>query len=368
MLKKLILIILFLIHIGCTTSKVTFLVHVPEETDKVTIAGNILQLGNWNPAELQLQKINNNEYSITIEIPTNTKIEYKITRGSWNTEALTQNNHIPDNYSAIIKNDSTIRHNISSWKDEYTLESKITGGVEYYRDFYSPQLDNNRDLIVWLPPSYSINTQQRYPVLYLHDGQNVFDPTTSYLGVDWQLDETATKLIENGKMKEIIMVGINNTNERTAEYSPMQNGKKYSRFLIETLKPMIDSTYHTLANSRNTAVMGSSMGGIISFHLVWEHSDIFSMAACLSPAFLIDNNEIVKRIKKSKKQKPVKLVILNGSNGLETELQPAITEMMNVLKLKNYDNLIYKVFDGAEHNEAAWAKQVEIPLLYLFGK
>ena len=220
---------------------------------------------------------------------------------------------------------------------------------------------------MWLPPSYYTNSEKRYPVLYLNDGQNVFDPSTSFLGIDWQLDETVTDLIYSGKMKEIIMVGINNTDDRVAEYNPKQNGEIYSIFLTETVKPFIDSSYRTLIEANNTAIMGSSMGGIISFHLAWEYPDIFSMAGCLSPAFLVNNNEIIKRVKKTKEHKPIKVVILNGSVGLEAELQPAITDMVNSLENKEFEHLVYEIFEGAEHNEPAWAKQVEIPLLYFFG-
>ena len=220
---------------------------------------------------------------------------------------------------------------------------------------------------MWLPPSYYTNSEKRYPVLYLNDGQNVFDPSTSFLGIDWQLDETVTDLIYSGKMKEIIMVGINNTDDRVAEYNPKQNGEIYSIFLTETVKPFIDSSYRTLIEANNTAIMGSSMGGIISFHLAWEYPDIFSMAGCLSPAFLVNNNEIIKRVKKTKEHKPIKVVILNGSVGLEAELQPAITDMINFLEDKEFEYLVYEIFEGAEHNEPAWAKQVEIPLLYFFG-
>ena len=164
------------------------------------------------------------------------------------------------------------------------------------------------------------------------------------------------------------MVGINNTYGRTAEYSPMLKGVNYSQFLKKSVKPFIDSTYRTLNNAKNTAVMGSSMGGLISFHLAWEYPEIFSMAGCLSPAFLVDNSEIVKRVKKTEKERPIKLVILNGTIDLEAKLQPAITNMVNVLNDKEFENIIYKIFEDAKHNESAWAKQVDIPLLFFFGR
>jgi len=356
-----------LMFLGCSNPKITFIVQVPKSTDQVTITGNLPQLGNWNPTKVNLQKVNNNEFSITLALPINTSIEYKLTKGSWQTEALTDGGHIPSNYHITFTKDTTINHIIPKWKDYNIPFSTITGLVKYHRDFYSPQLNNSRDLIVWLPPNYNTKISKRYPVVYLHDGQNVFDPSTSYLGIDWQLDETVTNLINSNKINEIIMVALYCTNDRSSEYSPRHNGNKYSKFLIKTVKPFIDSTYRTLKDAKNTAVMGSSMGGIISFHLAWEYPEIFSMAGCLSPAFLVDNSEIVKRVKKSKKERPIKLVIINGTVDLEAELQPAITKMVNVLKDKEFENIIYEIFEDAKHNESAWAKQVEIPLLYFFG-
>ncbi len=353
---------------GCNNSKITFIVKPPHNTDQVTIAGNLPQLGDWDPSKIILIRTNDSLFSITLNIPQNSEIEYKLTRGSWKTEALTEDGIKHDNYKFIVINDTIIDHTIYKWRDENNLPNNITGNVKYHNDFYSPQLDNIRDVIVWLPPSYNTQISKRYPVLYLHDGQSVFDPCTSFLGIDWQLDETVTNLVGEGLLKEIIMVGTNNTFDRTAEYSPSQNGGKYSQFLIKSVKSFIDSTYRTLKSAKNTAVMGSSMGGIISFHLAWEYPEIFSMAGCLSPAFLVDNEEIVNRVKKTEQEKPIKLVIINGTVGLETELQPAITDMVNTLNKKKFDNLIYKIFEGAQHNEAAWAKQVKIPLLYFFGK
>lgn len=353
---------------GCNNSKITFIVKAPYNTDQVAIAGNLPQFGDWDPSKIILNRINDSLFTITLDIPQNSEIEYKLTRGSWRTEALTENGIKHDNYKLKVINDTIINHTIYKWRDENNLLNSITGNVKYHNDIYSPQLDNVRDMIVWLPPSYNTQISKRYPVLYLHDGQNVFDPSTSFLGIDWQLDETVTSLIEKDKLKEIIMVGIYNTDDRTSEYRPIQNGEKYSKFLIDTVKPFIDSTYRTLTNSSNTAVMGSSMGGLISFHLAWEFPEIFSMAGCLSPAFLVDNEEIVKRVKKTEKEKSIKLVITNGTVDLETELQPAITKMINVLMDKEFDNIIYEIFEDAKHNEPAWAKQVEIPLLYFFGK
>jgi len=352
--------------LGCNKSTITLIVNTTKDIEEICIAGNIPELGDWDPSKIKLDKISENRFELKLQLTNTAEIEYKFTRGSWSNEALDSNETIPNNHHLIISKDTTIAHTIIKWRDEIFLESQITGKVEYHRDFYSPQLDNYRDIIVWLPPSY--NKEQKYPVLYLHDGQNVFDPSTSFIGIDWQLDETVMRLIAVNKLKEIIMVGIYNTENRTSEYSPIHKGESYANFLIETVKPFIDSTYCTLQDTENTAIVGSSMGGIISFHIAWEYPEIFSMGGCFSPAFLVDDWEIVKRVKSDKEISPVKLVILNGSVGLEAELQPAIFEMVSALKEKEFNNMIYQIFEGAGHDEAAWAEQVEIPLLYFFGK
>lgn len=130
-------------------------------------------------------------------------------------------------------------------------------------------------MLVWLPPSHNIELDKHYPVLYLHDGQNVFTSGISLSGQEWLLDETVTELIDKKKIEEIIMVAVYHGENRTAEYSPKHQGNEYADFLISSIKPWIDKEYLTKPERENTAVLGSSMGGIISFHLGWEYNHIF---------------------------------------------------------------------------------------------
>lgn len=175
-------------------------------------------------------------------------------------------------------------------------------------------------------------------------------------------------------MDEIIIVGIDNLpNVRTEEYSPAQDGKAYADFLIRTVKPFIDSTYRTLPDREHTAVMGSSMGGIIAFDLVWEHPDVFSRAFCLSPAFLVDRNEIVKRVQHDKTLPENTFFLIRiGTEGLEARLQPAVTKMETALKKKGWQNgqeFDYLIVDGARHSEGDWAVQCRefFPLYFKFS-
>ena len=227
----------------------------------------------------------------------------------------------------------------------------------------------SRDVLVWLPKGYEKYPQKKFPVLYMHDGQQLFDPATSTHGVDWQIDETVTKLVKQGKMKEIIVVGINNTNDRGAEYSDTIKGLAYRNFVIKKLKPFIDKTYRTRYGKEHTGIMGSSMGGLVSFLFVWYHPGTFSMAGCLSPAFI--EGDILKKVKEYKgPDKKIKIYMDNGGLGLEKKLQPGCDEMLKFLEKQGFingENLMWFQDKKAEHNEAAWAKRVWQPLLFMYG-
>ncbi|MFQ6677493.1 MAG: alpha/beta hydrolase-fold protein [Fidelibacterota bacterium] len=351
---------------------ITFLIKVPDSTDNVYLLGNDKRLGNWNHSKaVKLDLINDTLFTTTVSLPKSKNIEFKFTRGAWGKEALSENLTVPQNYSLKVDHQDTVNYTIFSWKDWVSLPmDQVAGDLIVHKNIYSPQLDNYRTILVWLPPSYEINEDKKYPVLYLHDGQNVFISGLSLSGQEWSLDETVTELIDQKKMEEIIMVAVYNGENRTEEYSPKHRGNAYADFLIKTIKPWIDKEYRTKPDRKNTAVLGSSMGGIISFHLGWEYSHIFSMAGCLSPAFLVDRNEIVKRVKKSSENPEFKFTIQNGTEELEAEFQPSINKMIKYLKKKGYkenSDYLYRIYDGAYHSEGAWAQQVRDALLFFFA-
>lgn len=243
----------------------------------------------------------------------------------------------------------------------------IIGNVEFHREVYSAILQNKRDFFVWLPPGYDDNPTKRYPVLYMHDGQNLIDPKTSYAGKDWQVDETVTRLISDYKIKEIIIVGIYNTNDRLEEYSDSEKGEKYRKFLIEELKAFIDAKYRTLSDSNNTAIMGSSMGGLASFLMVWKHPEVFSIAGCLSSSFYYNDDRVFKMIDEYKgPKKHIKVYIDHGEDGLirGQRMFCKLTQMGYIIGT----DVDYFYAPKAEHNETEWAKRLERPLIFFFGK
>jgi predicted alpha/beta superfamily hydrolase len=331
--------------------------------ENVFIVGNSSELGNWQPDAIQLDKVEENKFSKTIFFPVHEEIEFKFTIGSWSTEEVTENGLVPANKKLYVSNDTSVTYIINRWRkpEENISFGQITGTVEYITNIKTKDELLPRDIIIWLPPDYYENVEKRYPVLYMHDGQNIIDPSTSFLGIDWQIDETADSLIRRGIIEPIIIVGLYNTSNRRKEYSENDTGYAYINFLIDDVKPLIDHKYRTKSDRQNTAVAGSSMGGLISFMIAWERPDVFSKAACLSPALKIRNYDYVDNVFEYKgEKKNLLLYVDNGSVGLEDSLQTGIDEMLLNLRQKgfieNKDYIWFKDYD-AKHNENAWAKR-----------
>lgn len=339
------------------------------ENGWVHITGNHEKLGNWNPAAVPLQKRADGFWVLKVPVETGATLEYKFTLGSWDTEALADDGSVPPNRVLRVGGDTTVREVVTQWrKPRNPAAPKYTGTVEYHAGMEGEGI-LPRDVLVWLPPSYAADAERRYPVLYMHDGQQVFNPATSTHGVDWGVDETATRLIAEGRLREIIVVAATCTSNRFPEYAETEQGGAFRRFLAKDLKAFIDSKYRTLAGREHTAVMGSSMGGRVSFLLAWEYPDVFSMAGCLSPSF----SDETLALARAKQESPpaVRFYMDNGGIGLEERLQKGIDRMLPLLQGMGFEqgnNLVWVLDPDAEHNEAAWAERVWMPLLYFFGE
>jgi len=342
------------------------------DSSTIYITGNHKELGFWNPQKIPLLKQADGRWSISFKFKSGTYLEYKITRGSWQTEAVSADGAVPSNSILEVEGDTTIHIEVETWKDFTTpSRTKITGNVKYFRNMAGEGI-KTRDVIIWLPPSYETNPKARYPVLYMHDGQNLFDPTMSFTAFDWQIDEWADSLIKSGTMKEILVVGIYNTDDRESEYSNSQKGQAYMNFIIQELKPFIDAQFRTKPGAENTATMGSSMGGLISFLLVWQYPSVFSQAGCLSPAFIYKEFNAVQMVQAYEGDpKSIRIYMDNGGVGLEKMLQPGCDKMLTALQQKGFalgENLAWFYDEHAEHNEQAWAQRVWRPLLFMFGQ
>lgn len=355
---------------------VTFLLNtlvLPSEST-VYLTGSIEQLGNWNPGLIKMDYKGDHTWIKEITLAQPTTIEYKYTLGSWEREGARVDGSPLSNFEKQIAADTTIRDSVLFWTKgarQRVNQGQITGTVKYHRAMKGAGL-KERDVIVWLPPGYETNTTARYPVVYMHDGQNIIDPATSSFGVDWGIDETVDRLIKSKAIQPVIVVGIYNTSDRMKEYVPGEKGTAYMNFIVNQLKPFIDSTYRTRPDRENTIVGGSSAGGIISFMLVWEHPDVFSKAICMSPAFKIGGIDYVKVVQETKKKRQgVFFYIDIGGVGLETQLQPGVDEMIAALKAKGYTegkDFVYVRDPAAKHFEADWAKRFPNALMLSLSK
>ncbi len=366
--------LLFLVTSGASAQikvSITARVDSLNPSESVYIAGSIPQLGDWNPSKAKMTEVKPGLWTLSFEMEKPAPIEFKFTKGSWSQEATNPDGSTPGNNIVNVSRDTLLSYNICCWTKykSAAFQGKVTGDVEYIRGMGEGDI-LPRDIVILLPEGYK-NSDERYPVLYMHDGQNIFDPSTVGFGVDWQVDEALDSLTRQGKVEKMIVVGIYNSQNRRDEYSNCPLGNDYMKFVVNKVKPVIDSLYRTRPGREFTSTAGSSMGGLISFMLLWEYNDVFSKAGSFSPAFKIDRFDYVSTVKRSgDKKKNFKLYIDNGGLGLEARLQPGVNEMISLLKELGYreGTDFITVFDpNAEHNEAAWAKRVPNFLIKMFG-
>ncbi len=365
-----ILFFLFLFFFSCQNSGHQIDIVVTSKTplqknEKIYISGNQPILGGWNGSEIAL-KPQGEKWLGRFSFPKGTELEFKFTRGNWDKEAVDAEGNIPGNHIHKVEKPTALEFTIENWKDNFeSLPSTATGKIDTH--IFQPDGLPERKVLVRVPVNYSEENNIRYPVLYMHDAQNVFDVATAYAGKEWQADEWLDSLSVAGKIEPFIIVAIENSEFRQAEYSDTDKGKLYQNFLIKKLKPFIDSVYLTKPEREFTATMGSSMGGLVSFILAWEHSDVFSRAACFSPAFKYNGFDYTKKVVETKDNRRIDLYLDNGTEGLEEQLQPGIDEMMKVLREKKQPFSWY-LDKGAHHNEEAWAKRMWRPLIQFYGK
>jgi len=258
------------------------------------------------------------------------------------------------------------------------LKEKID--IKIIEDFYSEVLDNKRKIRIYLPPSYSAHKNKDYPVLYVHDGQNVFHGKESFSGDSWNLHQTAEMLIKENLIEEIIIVAVDNMGEeRLSEYAHQDGfyqGKKvkahgfdYEKFLVRELMPFIAEHYRIKEGPENTALMGSSMGGLVTFNIGLRRTDLFSKLAVMSPSFWWGKTSPIEKINSYKYQN------LNSKIWLDTGeaegrfmsfTEKVISELKHLKTDLNLDLIYYQV-PGAKHSEKAWAARVHCPLLYFYG-
>ena len=381
---KIIKFIIFALISEVSLAQVTFVINkLPTGHDfneSIYISGSF---ENWTGGNEKYKLIKNGEqYEITLnDIPCN--ILYKFTLGSWASVEMGPDGASIENRSFSCEDsENTVYVSIGSWTgdQESIVKSTAHKNVQILsEEFYIPQLNRTRRVWIYLPPDYK-NSDKRYPVLYMHDGQNVFDVVTSYAG-EWEVDETLNELhYEMGL--SMIVVGIDNGGEkRLDEYSPYTNpkygggeGDKYLDFIVNTLKPYIDKNYRTLTNKENTAIFGSSMGGLISHYAALKYPNVFGKIGVYSPAFWFAP-EINEFSKENGNLKDTKMYFLaGGKEGVDAgfdEISQTVIDMNNIIEVLKKTgfpskNMTSKIVPKGQHNEKLWRDNFEETILWLF--
>ena len=254
----------------------------------------------------------------------------------------------------------------------------VTGRYERHTGFHSELMAKQRDVIVYLPPGYDAGQARRFPVLYLQDGQNLFDGTTAFIyGQHWRVGETADALINEHAVAPLIIVGIYNAGEkRIDEYTPTHDRRRqiggqadlYGRFLVEELKPFIDGRYRTETDAANTGLGGSSLGGLVSLHLGIKHPHVFGKLAVLSPSLWWDRRVILGKVRHLEAKSELRIWIDVGTEEGDYAVKDAamLRDALVVRGWKLDVDLKYLEAVGAHHNELAWAERVGPVLRFLF--
>jgi predicted alpha/beta superfamily hydrolase len=261
------------------------------------------------------------------------------------------------------------------------------GQIIHHPAFRSEHLENERSIYVYLPPGYDDVPDRRFPVVYLHDGQNVFHDQDSSFGVAWNAAGTADRLIHRGRIDPVIQVGIANTRDRLSEYAPFPDTtvnvaegriERYAQFLMEEIKPFIDRTYRTQPHREQTAVIGSSMGGFATLSLAWKHPQFFRFAGILSPSLWWARSRILRELEAAPQpwMRTMRFWIDMGNreSSAKTALPPALQRVRRLVQILDQEGLLpgtdyyYWEIAGGEHNESHWAARYDKVLLYFFGK
>ena len=290
-----------------------------------------------------------------------------------------------------------------SSEKETSDASPVTGRLESIEAFESKYVDP-RNIDIWFPPSYKKEDSRRYPVIYMHDGQVLFQKGRGFSGEEWEVDEMMTNLISEDKVQEAIIVGIWNTNKRFREYQPNKpfqnlnaeqqvlrdsldadyNGgplaDEYLKSIVEELKPFLDTNYKTLADKENTYMMGSSMGGLISIYAMAEYPHVFKSVACLSSHFPISlkqnsaiiTHQIIDYLRDNLPDGTSNRIYFDyGTKTLDTWYEPHQQYMDSMMVQLGYTenlNWVTRKFEGAEHSEISWKERLDVPLMFLIGK
>jgi len=335
--------------------------------DAIYLSGNF---NNWYPADnnFKLKPFGGGRLVVVLNDMKPGNYEYKFTRADWSKVETTAKGEDIANRTFTLSTDTSIEVSIAGWKDDFPdkpIPNTASANVHILDSaFFIPQLNRYRRIWIYLPASYQKEKNKLYPVLYMQDGQNLFNEQTAAFHTEWGIDECLDTLAQQ-LHKECIVVGIDNdSTKRLNEYNPYDNnkygkgeGKQYLDFVANTLKPFVDKNYRTLKDAKHTFIGGSSMGALISMYALVQYPNVFGGAAVFSPSFWVAP-EIYTDVTNAKWQKTFQIYFYAGqkeSNRMVIDMQ----RMFNIIKQKNCCRVENVTFPLGQHNEKYWRDEFD---------
>lgn len=364
---------------------IRFEVEVPEEleTDTLWISGNVDVLGRWNGRGLSLKKVAPRLYVGEEKFPKGSLIFYKVTQGSWETVEVDREGYDIEDRSFVAKESRTLR---------IQVEGFAKGGAKPHPSTKDPHVHElgyfgekttgiGRKVEVHLPPGYDTEPQS-FPVIYMLDGQNLFDAATAFMGQEWAADKTHDRLYLQGKIQPFIIVGIHNTYARADFYTPVfdpvmgEGGKLHllERMIREEIEPVLQKRYRIRKGYKNTGVIGSSLGGLAAFHLGWRHPERYGLIGAMSPSLWWNQyftyDMVLRDEKKDEiRRKNLKIWLDMGTRESQYMHRPliAVSRLAYLLRKKKFQVQLF-IHKDATHSERAWRERLPKVFTYLMGK
>lgn len=352
--------------------------------DRLFLAANI---NGWNSQSERyaFKRVGEDRFELPLRVLPNTHMEFKVTRGGWERVEVKADGEDVDNRILRIRDEGAFEVTIEDWRDNHPRDPKpktTVGNVKSLGKFTVAPLGRTREIVAYLPPGYDVETSRRYPVLYMFDGQNLFDERTSFSG-EWYLDETCEKLITDGKIPPIIIIAIYHGNQyRLSELAPWPDyrlkvkaeGEKFIGWVARDLKHQIDQKLRTLPDREYTAVGGSSMGGLAAMYAGFRYRDVFGRVMSMSGSFWFGERSIFSFLRDCAKPYNTKIYLDCGGKEGGSLFSPKFlrhaNDMVDLLKKQGFTedrDLKYVVDKNATHSEAEWARRAPVALEYLWG-
>jgi metallo-beta-lactamase class B len=336
--------------------------------DSIYIAGSF---NGWNPGikDFAFSSDSSGKNYIDLKNLPGGIQEFKLTRGSWSKVECSKGGVQIANRLIYLRSDTAITLTVAAWADDFPARPPVSTRSKnvFIADtaFFSPQLNRKKRVWIYLPEEYAF-TKKRYPVVYMQDGQNVFDALTASFG-EWGADEMMDSL--KPRQKSIIVAIDHGGDKRLTEYNPYNSrfgqgeGDAYVDFIVKTLKPFIDARYRTIPNQKHTAIAGSSMGGLISFYAVLKYPDVFGSAGVFSPAFWIAP-EVYQKIETSGNVPNAFYFVCGELEG--REMADGMEKAAAQLQKKGAGAIVKKIVPGGRHNENFWRNEMYEYYLWLY--